>query len=70
MAAIAVPATTAQPVGTLHNIRSMALTSAMELLPCGIRVPGACRTRTTRPAYAGQGHQANSRWPGGHPAAG
>jgi EmrB/QacA subfamily drug resistance transporter len=24
-------------------------------------------TRTTRPAYAGQGHQADSRWPGGHP---
>ena len=25
------------------------------------------RTPTTRPAYAGQGQQANSRWPGGHP---
>ena len=25
------------------------------------------RTRTTGPAYAGPGHQANSRWPGGHP---
>jgi EmrB/QacA subfamily drug resistance transporter len=25
------------------------------------------RTETTRPAYAGQGQQANSRWPGGHP---
>jgi len=25
------------------------------------------RTQTTRPAYAGQGQQTNSRWPGGHP---
>ncbi len=25
------------------------------------------RTGTAPPAYAGQGQQANSRWPGGHP---
>ena len=25
------------------------------------------RTRTTGPAYAGPGYQANSRWPAGHP---
>ena len=28
------------------------------------------RTRIIRPAYAGQGHQANSRWPAATPAAG